>query len=239
VKKTLSLSLLLFSSIYADTQLDQIKEQLKQQDISQERLEAKIEKLEQENREKQSVNHSASFSQNAYLPDMALILNMSAVSRDIKNSEFVNYAIPGFIKPSEATIPFNKERGFNLNYAEFAIHSSVDPYFEVFANFHLHPNEFEIGEAFAQTRALPYGLFFKAGKFKSSFGRINSKHQHSWYFDSQPIIYEALFGPDGISDAGVQLQYLAPTDTYIMLGLEALQGTNGRSFGEMMEIISM
>jgi len=232
MKKAIGLSLLLFSSIYADTELDEIKQQLKQQELSREKLEAKVARLEQESREKQSVNQSASFSQNAYLPDMALIVNMSAVSRDIKNLEYENYSILGFIEASEAQIPFNKDRGFNLNYAEFAMHSSVDPYLEVFANFHLHPNEFEIGEAFVQTRALPYGLFLKAGKFKSSFGRINSKHQHSWYFDLQPIIYESLFGPDGISDAGIQLQYLFPTDTYIMAGFEALQGTNERSFGD-------
>ncbi len=228
MKKTLSLSLLLSSLLYSDSELSEIKERLQQQDI-------KIQALEKVAQERSSVNQSASFSQNAYLPDMALILNMSAVSRDVKNSEYETYSIPGFIQTGDAAIPFNKERGFNLNYAEFAIRSSVDPYFEVFANFHLHPNEFEIGEAFVQTRALPYALFLKAGKFKSSFGRINSKHQHSWNFDMQPIIYEALFGPDAISDPGVQLQYLFPTDIYIMAGVEAMQGSNERSFGDTEE----
>ncbi len=225
MKKTVTLSLLVFSCLYADTQLDEIKQQLKLQDI-------KIKSLEQQAQKRSSLNQSASFSQNAYLPDMALILNMSAVSRDVKNSEYENYSIPGFIKPKEAEIPFNKNRGFNLNYAEFAISSSVDPYFDVFAIFHLHPNEFEIEEAFVKTTSLPYSLSIKAGKFRSSFGRINSKHQHSWYFDTQPVIYEALFGPDAISDPGIQLQYLAPTDTYIMLGVEAMQGSNERSFGD-------
>jgi hypothetical protein len=112
------------------------------------------------------------------------------------------------------------------------MHSAVDPYFEAFAMFHLHPDEFEIGEAYVQTTSLPYSLKIKAGKFKSSFGRINSKHQHSWHFDSQPIIYKSLFGPDGISDPGIQVQWIAPTDTYLMFGAEALQGTNDRSFGD-------
>ena len=128
--------------------------------------------------------------------------------------------------------PFNKDRGFNLNYAEFAMHSVVDPYFEAFANFHLHPEAFEIGEAYVQTTSLAYSLRIKAGKFKSSFGRMNQKHQHSWNFDSQALIYKALFGPDSISDAGVQLQWIAPIDTYLMFGTEAMQGTNGRSFGD-------
>jgi hypothetical protein len=157
---------------------------------------------------------------------------MSALSRDVKNSDYEQASIPGFISKGKMHLPFNKNKGFNLNYAEVAMHSAVDPYFEAFAMFHLHPDAFEIGEAYVQTTSLPYSLKIKAGKFKSSFGRINSKHQHSWHFDSQPIIYKSLFGPDGISDPGVQAQWIAPTDTYLMFGAEAMQGTNGRSFGD-------
>ena len=75
------------------------------------------------------------------------------------------------------------------------------------------------------------GFTARFGKFKSDFGRINSKHHHSWYFDTQPLVYKAMFGPDGISDPGIQLQWIAPTDTYILAGIEALQGSNERSFG--------
>lgn len=233
MKKTICLSLLTISSLFADAEIDAIKEQLKQQQKMTKQLETKLDVLEKKSED--NSNKSSSFSQNAYLPDIALILNMSALSRDVANSDYEKYNIPGFIDNKNTlntAIPFNKNRGFNLNYAEVAMHSTVDPYFEAFANFHLHPDEFEIGEAFVQTRSLGYGLVVKAGKFKSNFGRINSKHQHSWHFDSQPIIYEALFGPDAISDPGIQAQWVAPTDTYIMAGVEALQGTNGRSFGE-------
>jgi len=227
MKKRIILSLVLASSLFADAEIDAIKEQLQQQKEATLIMSAKLSSLEQKN-----TNKSASFSQNAYLPDMALILNMSAVSRDVENSKYENAAIPGFINAGEMHLPFNKDRGFNLNYAEVAMHSVVDPYFEAFANFHLHPEAFEIGEAYIQTTSLPYSLRVKAGKFKSSFGRINKKHQHSWNFDSQPLIYKTLFGPDSISDAGVQLQWIAPTDTYLMFGTEAMQGTNGRSFGD-------
>ncbi len=246
MKKTVYLSLLACSYLFADTDLEALKKQMEQQKIIMQKLEAKIDALSKKQVQMQqeqkiaqvsapAVNTSASFSQNAYLPDIALILNMSAVSRNAKNSDYENFAIPGFIASGDAKLPFNKDKGFNLNYAEIAMHSVVDPYFEVFANFHLHPNKFEIGEAYVQTTSLPYALRVKAGKFKSNFGRINSKHQHSWHFDSQPIIYKTLFGPGGISDAGVQLQWVAPTDTYIMAGVEAMQGTNSKSFGDTEE----
>jgi len=230
MQKKILLSIALVSSLFADQEIEDLKAQLNTQSQKLDALAAKETQLEKQALST-STNQSASFSQNAYLPDIALILNMSMQHRNIKNSDYENFAIPGFIASGDAEIPFNKEDGLNFNYGEVAMRSTVDPYFDAFAIFHLHPDAFEIEEAFVQTRALPYGFIIKAGKFKSSFGRINSKHQHSWQFDSQPIIYKSLFGPDSISDAGIQAQWVAPTDTYIMLGAEALQGANDRSFG--------
>lgn len=229
-KKLLLLSLCTCATLLADSDIEALKQELhKQQEITQKLL-SRIESLEE--KEKNSLNTSASFSQNAYLPDIALILNMSALTRDVSNSDYADKsAIPGFVPQGGINLPFNKNRGFNLNYAELALHSVVDPYFEAFAILHLHPENLEIGEAFVTTTSLPYGLRVKAGKFKSAFGRLNSKHQHSWNFDEQALIYKSLFGPDAISDPGIQLQWVAPTDTYIMAGVEGLQGTNERSFG--------
>jgi len=242
-KKITFLSLFAAASLFGDSELDALKAQLKQQQKTTQTLLEKVNTLEKKDAQRESSaldsaysqDTSSSFSQNAYLPDIALILNMSAVGRNVKNSDYENFAIPGFIDAGDAELPFNKERGFNLNYAEVAMHSMVDPYFEAFAIFHLHPDEFEIEEAYVTTTSLPAGLRVKAGKFRSAFGRINEKHQHSWHFDEQPIIYKALFGPDSISDPGLQVQWVAPTDTYIMAGIDAMQGSNERSFGDTEE----
>ena len=253
-KKLTFLSLFAAVSLMADSELDELKAQLKQQQEMTQKLLQKVTELEKKEQQaeilqaKQSKEQedaqianayaqdtSSSFAQNAYLPDIALILNMSAVGRNVKNSDYENFAMPGFIDAGDAELPFNKDRGFNLNYAEVAMHSMVDPYFEAFAIFHLHPAAFEIEEAYVTTTSLPAGLRVKAGKFRSAFGRINEKHQHSWNFDEQPIIYKALFGPDSISDPGLQVQWVAPTDTYIMAGVDAMQGSNDRSFGDTEE----
>ncbi len=234
IKKTLWLSMATTLS-FADAQLDQLRAELAAQKKHMQILEKKIEMLAQKQQQQvlhaQAPNTSASFSQNAYLPDIAFILNMAAVGRNVANESYENFAIPGFIDSGDAELPFDKKRGFNFNYAEVAMRSTVDPYFNAFAIFHLHPDEFEIEEAYVRTRALPYGLRVEAGKFRSAFGRINAKHQHSWYFDQQPIIYKALFGPEGIGGAGVQLQWVAPTETYLMAGIEGFEEGNDRSFG--------
>ncbi len=234
MKKTVSLSLLSCALLLADTNdMSTIQAELQQQKVATQKLQMQVDALQQKSQK--AVNTSASFSQNAYLPAIALILNMSAVGRNVKNSDYANFSIPGFIdnnKGETPELPFNAERGFNFNYAEVAMNSTVDPYFDAFAIFHLHPDQLEIEEAFIRTRALPFGLRVKAGKFRSAFGRLNEKHQHSWHFDEQAIIYKALFGPDSISDAGVQVQWVAPTDTYLMVGAEAMQGANERSFGD-------
>ncbi|AKF26010.1 hypothetical protein YH65_07860 [Sulfurovum lithotrophicum] len=179
--------------------------------------------------------NTQTFDQKSFLPDIALILDGSAVGRSVDNSTYETQSIPGFSSydpDGETEIPFNKNRGFNFNYAELALHSTVGPYFDADAIFHLHPDEFEIEEAYITSRSLPNGLRAKLGKFRSEFGRINAIHQHAWKFTSQPLVYEALLGPEGINDAGAQLQWVLPTDTYMMLGLEAMQGSNDISFGD-------
>ncbi len=228
-KKITLLSLFAAVSLSANSELDALKAEVEKQQKS---IESLMQKEDSTLDAKMSKKSSSSFSQNAYLPDIALILNMSMLGRSVNNSDYEAAYFAGFTQAGEAELPFNKNRGFNFNYAEVAMHSMVDPYFEAFAIFHLHPDAFEIEEAYVTTTSLPDGLRLKMGKFRSAFGRINEKHHHAWNFDEQPVIYKALFGPDMISDAGVQLQWVAPTDTYIMIGSDAMQGSNERSFGD-------
>ncbi len=250
-------------SLFAQSELEEVKALLAQQIKTTQALQKRLETLEQKqakqarivkNQDKKirqtkqeiaatkttqeetpSQQTTQTFDQKSYLPDIALILDGSAVGRNMNNSTYETQYIPGFsnyVPGKEAEIPFNKNRGFNLNYAELALHSTVGPYFDADAIFHLHPDEFEIEEAYITSRNMPYGLRTKLGKFRSEFGRINAVHQHAWKFTSQPLVFNALFGPEGINDAGVQLQWVLPTDTYVMAGIEAMQGSNDVSFGD-------
>jgi len=204
-------------------------------------LEKRVESLEKvlkDNQEKQleekmqkAINSSNSFNQQAFIPNISVIANMSAVARNIRNEVYSNYAIDGFINKT-GEIPFNEKRGFNLNYGEMEISSTVDPYFDINTALHIEKEGVHIGELFITTKALPYGMRLKMGKFKSEFGRINPQHQHSWKFSNIPLVFESYFGAGGLGDEGIQLTYTLPTDTYIMAGYEAMQGSNNLSFGE-------
>ena len=263
-KKLIILSLCASTMLSAQSELDELKSLLAQQMKTTQALQKRVVQLEKkqarqsritksqakkireakkqiavaqtQQEEQPTVQTAKTFDQKSFLPDIALILDGSMVSRNVDNSTYESYYIPGFSSydaNEEAEIPFNKNRGFNLNYAELALHSTVGPWFDADAIFHLKADAFEIEEAYLTSRSMPYGLRAKVGKFRSNFGRINAKHQHSWHFTSQPLVFEGLLGTEGINDAGVQLQWVLPTeDTYVMAGFEALQGNNDISFGD-------
>jgi hypothetical protein len=199
-------------------------------------LENRIDKLEkalasqQKTKLAKALNGSNSFNQKSFIPDISLILNASALHRNIKNSDYEGYGIDGFVDHTDG-IPFNKNRGFNFNYAEFGMHSEVGPYFDADAIFHLHPDEFEIEEAYITTKKLPANMQLKAGLFRSGFGRINAIHHHAQAFVAQPLVYEAMLGVEGLKDAGIALNWVAPSNNYLMAGVEVLQGSNELSFG--------
>lgn len=114
--------------------------------------------------------------------------------------------------------------GFGFRGVELTLSGTVDPYLDAQATLHFTEDEVEVEEAFATTRMLPAGLQLKAGKFLSDVGYINKQHLHEWLFVDQPWMREYLLGEEGLNELGVQLSWLPPTETYIRLGAEVLQG---------------
>lgn len=171
---------------------------------------------------------NAPFSQARFVPDIAFIMDFSYAHRDKHNETLPSLINPGFTKSDGG---LNLRNGFNFNYGELSLGSSVDPYFDLFTNFHLSEFGFEIEEAYVNTRSLPYGFQVKAGKFFSSFGRINSQHSHFWDFSDAPLIFDNMLGEHNINEKGVQVNWIAPTDFYLLAGAEVLGGENEKSFG--------
>lgn len=182
---------------------------------------------------------SSAFTQTAFNPDISLILDTSYVNRNVNDAEIGHYEIPGIAHgfigahshgdDSHAT--YNTNNGFNLNYGELGLHSSVDTYFTVDGVFHFSENGVEIEEGYFTTTSLPYALRIKGGKFFSDFGRHNNSHHHAWSFADAPLVNQAFFGMHGLLEKGAQLQWLAPLPHYLMLGVELLHGENEQMFG--------
>jgi hypothetical protein len=176
----------------------------------------------------------SAFDQSKFVPDIACILDVSGIVRNIADQEYYSLTIPGFSFPflnQPNTSGLNAHRGINFNYGELSLYSVVDPYFDLFAVLDLAPENAGLEEAYFTTRKLPYGLNIKAGKFLSSFGRVNEQHEHYWDFANRPLIATALFGEDGLNEIGIHATWVAPTFYFLVFGAEVMNGTNEQSFG--------
>ncbi len=174
------------------------------------------------------------FSQTKFIPGISFIMDFSYMRRNLDNETFVTLHTPGIFAlhgHNEEHAHGSAGNGFNFNYGELVLFAAVDPYFDLFTTFHLSEGDFEIEEAYVTSRRLPWGLGLKIGKFLSSFGRINAQHAHNWDFMEKPLVHLAIFGAEGLSEKGIQLNWVAPTDFFLTLGVETLQGTNENSFG--------
>ncbi|MCB1572065.1 MAG: hypothetical protein KDI72_13755, partial [Xanthomonadales bacterium] len=75
-----------------------------------------------------------------------------------------------------------------------------------------------------ETTALPEGFTARGGRFYSNIGYLNSHHTHTDYFSDRPLAYQAFLG-NQYADDGVQLRWVAPTETYLEFGSEAFRGS--------------
>ena len=156
---------------------------------------------------------------NGFNPSVSLILGgtYAHLSQDPNR-----YRIQGFI-PGGDIGP--GKRGLNLGESELTLAASIDPRFAGKLTFSLTPDDtVSVEEAFFESQGLSNGLNLKVGRFLSSVGYQNGQHAHTWDFVDAPLAYQAFFGGQYKPD-GVQLRWLAPTETFLELGLEAGRGS--------------
>jgi hypothetical protein len=118
------------------------------------------------------------------------------------------------------------KRGFSIAESEIGLSASVDD--KIYGNliFSLAPdNSVEVEEAYGVLTAVPGGFTPKFGRFLSGIGYLNDQHQHVWDFYDAPLPYQAFLGGQFRSD-GLQLKWIAPTDTFVEVGAEIGDGAN-------------
>ena len=161
-------------------------------------------------------------SGNAFNPAVSLILDghFASYSQDPKT-----YQLPGFLLDPEGGLG---AEGLSLDETELALSANVDDKYYGSMNLSIQQQAngdttVDLEEAYFETLTLPKGLKVKAGKFFSEIGYLNPVHSHAWDFYDAPLAYVAMLNTQ-LSDAGVQLSWVVPTDLYIQIGGEWLRG---------------
>lgn len=117
--------------------------------------------------------------------------------------------------------------GFSLGETEVNLKAPIDDKFLGNLTFALADEdgetEVELEEAWLQTTALPHGFTARFGRFFSDVGYLNQFHAHADDFVDRPLPYRAFLG-NQLTDDGVRLSWVAPTDLFIELGGEWLRG---------------
>lgn len=219
------------ASAASDADLQAIREQIQQLKQS---YEQRIAQLEQRLQTAESTGKQADAAQaqprsadvapssasaggdNAFNPAIALILGgtYGSVRQDP--------AIPttGFaMNPN-----MGHEQGFNLGESELGISANIDADYRGVATLALDPaGGVGVENAYVQTSAPGNGINLKFGRYFSGLGYLNEQHAHAWDFVDQPLVYAALW-ENQLGEDGLQVKWLAPTDTFIELGAELGRG---------------
>jgi hypothetical protein len=165
-----------------------------------------------------SAGASSSGPSSAFNPAISAILNgrYTHTSRDP-----AAFAIPGF-NPEGEIGP--GRRGFSLGESELVFSASVDPLFDAMLILAVTPEDtVEVEEAYGRYLAAPLGLAPRFGRFRSGIGYLNEQHAHAHDFADAPLAYQAFLGNHYTTD-GVQLKWVAPTETFVELGGEVGNG---------------
>ena len=205
-----------------ETRIQNLEDKLKEAQSSAGKAQESAAKAESAAIEASSHNTA---SANAFNPGISLILSGIYANRS-QDSDFhiTNFQSGGDIGPGL--------RGLSLAESELGVYSNIDHYFYGGINFSMHPDDsVSVEEAFVQTSALPYGLTIKGGRFFSGIGYLNEQHAHAWDFVDNPLAYKAFLGSQ-FGDDGVQVRWVAPTDTFLELGAELGRGRLAGSEGK-------
>ncbi|GMV55379.1 MAG: hypothetical protein AMXMBFR6_11840 [Betaproteobacteria bacterium] len=149
-------------------------------------------------------------------PEISLILQGSYQQR----KDLAERGLSGFLGAGHE---HGSERGFRLDHSELVMQANVDTNFRAYLNAALVDGQAEVEEAWFQTLGLGQGMSVKGGRFYSRLGYLNTQHPHAWDFADAPLMYRAQFG-ERFSHDGLQLSWVAPTETYLELGAEAGRG---------------
>jgi hypothetical protein len=108
---------------------------------------------------------------------------------------------------------------------ELVFGANIDPWWRGQLMLGVRDDEVEVEEAWVQTLGIGHGIGLKGGRVRSGIGYLNEQHSHAWDFSDAPLMYTVMFGEHAsYAQDGLQLKWVAPTETFIELGAEFGRG---------------
>lgn len=127
----------------------------------------------------------------------------------------------------------NSERsGSDFRVLGIHFRSDLDPFSYTKIAVEVHPEEIELGEAYAVWSGTIPGFSFMVGKFRQQFGVVNRWHDHSLDQIFFPLAIQELFGGEGLNQTGFSANWALPRilPTTQQLTLQITNGQNGHLF---------
>ena len=168
-----------------------------------------------------------------YLFGVTALAQNALKSPNVSANALFLYRNSNFAKEDTSTV----RNGLDIQEAEVAFYSDVDPYSRLNLLLAIHPEyklesatnkvsqtwKIEPEEAFAETNHIPLTTV-KIGKFKAAFGKHNLLHRHAFPFVDQPLSDKSLLGDEGFNDVGLSAAVLLPLPWYSELTGQYVRG---------------
>lgn len=141
------------------------------------------------------------------------------------------YQNSNFAKENTDTV----RNGIDLQEAEIAFYSDVDPYTRLNILLAVSPEyepngsvveqkwNIEPEELYVETLQVPLATL-RIGKFKAAFGKHNQLHTHAFPFVDAPLVNSGLLGEEGLNDVGISAALLLPAKWFSELSFQYLRG---------------
>ncbi len=125
--------------------------------------------------------------------------------------------------------PHNTRNEYYVRMAELGIYGSID---QLASGTLLLASHNQDGEMITEVHEA-YFLFpatllprtnIRLGRMFPDVGRLNTIHQHDWFFTTPPIVHNNLLGYEGILDTGIEFRYLFPWSFWQELSIGIYNG---------------
>ena len=126
-------------------------------------------------------------------------------------------AVIGNFLGTAGSNPVSPSPSLQFKEAEVSFQAAVDPYArgDFFVSFGEEGASLE--EGFITFPTIPGGFIVKAGKMRTSFGKLNPLHPHVLPWPDRPLVMTNLVGgEDGVADAGVSAARLIPNPWFFL-----------------------